>query len=72
MKHFASVALPLVSLLVLAVPACEDSSSGSGAPPIGNDAGFNPEGSTPAEGTDGGDEPVASKCPAPTGAPIEH
>lgn len=71
MKQALSLAFPLLSLLVVGVGlgACEDSSSGSPVTPPGVDGGFVPDGTA---ATDGGEEPVASKCPVPTGAPIEH
>lgn len=58
------LAFPLLSILVVGVAACEDSTSGGGPVPPGGDGG---------PGTDTGiDPPIVNNCPAPTGEPIKH
>lgn len=61
--------LPFLSLAILAAVACEDSTSTEPAAP---DGGTIPNTSSGNDAGSSGDGAVASKCPAPTGAPLAH
>ena len=69
MKKALSLGLPLLSLFAIGIAGCEDTSSNPATPPTQAEGGFGVDG-----GGGGGDAdaPVPSKCPEPTGAPVEH
>jgi hypothetical protein len=71
MKSSLSRSLPLLSLLLVGLAACDEPTTGSGgptpAPPTIDPGGG---GGTPDE--DGEPLPVPSRCAEPTGAPTQH
>src|SRR4051812_22423429 len=72
MKKALSLGLPLLSLLVIGIAACDDTPSNPGTPSADGGFSLDLDGGGGGGGDTGTDPPVTSKCPEPTGAPVVH